>query len=90
MKRETMNYRGYKIFVLLGLLQLSGFVLSQELVIEEQQRILEDNAADEVLLVVGNESLILDKGLLAEQWSGQLFEEKLVKKRIFLEGLSLS
>ena len=90
MKRETMNYRGYKIFVLLGLLQLSGFVLSQELVIEKQQRILEDNAADEVLLVVGNESLILDKGLLAEQWSGQLFEEKLVKKRIFLEGLSLS
>ena len=81
MKRETMNYRGYKIFVLLGLLQLSGFVLSQELVMKEQQRTLEDNAADEVLLEAGDDSLVLDKGLLGEHWSRQLFEQKLVSKR---------
>ena len=76
-----MNYREYKIFLLLGLLQLSGFVLSQELVMEEQQRMLEDNAADEVLLVAGDDSLILDKGLLEEPWYRQLFEQKLVNKR---------
>ena len=29
----------------------------------------------------GNDSIILDKDLLAEHWSRQLFEQKLVSKR---------
>ena len=77
-----MNYRRYKIALLVGLIQGYGYGMSQELIEKEKKSSVEQSEVENsVVLQAGDERITLEKNYLEEHWYRQIFEQKLVGER---------